>query len=177
MARDTGGSNFISIGVAILAVGLFLGWLATREPPQPVVVAEPDDTAIAVVPGEPIDESQLTVLDAETMSHSARLDDLTGQAVRMNGIPVAGRLGEQMFWAELSSGDLYLVKLDDALVAAGTQPPSSGTYDLIGRIEAKNAARVNEWMRTGALQSEDQRVQAEFGLSYLEAQRVIPAGT
>jgi hypothetical protein len=175
MAKNQRGSNFISAGVAIIAVGLFLGWLATREPPQSVAVAEPGDTTDAATL-EPIDESEVTVLSPDQVSHSARLDDLQGEAVRMNGVNVVGNLGEQMFWIELSSGDLYLVKLADPLVEAGVRPPTSGVVDIVGHIQQKNAARLDIWMQSGVLQSEEDRMQAEFGLTYMEAQRVQPAG-
>lgn len=176
MAKNQRGSNFISAGVAILAVGLFLGWLATREPPQSVAVAEPGDTTETTTTLEPIDESDVTVLTPDQMTHSARLDDLQGEAVRMNGVTVVRPLGEQMFFIELSSGDQYLVKLADQLVEAGVRPPTSGAVDIVGYIQQKNAARLDIWMQSGVLQSEDDRMQAEFGLTYMEALRVQAAG-
>jgi hypothetical protein len=171
MAKNRGGS-FISFGVAILAVGLFFAWLVTREPPQAVAVVEPNGAANA---GEPIDESQVRLLDENAMANSSLLDALQGEAVRMNNVAVAARLGTQMFWAELPAGDVYLVKLDDALVASGMEPPSSGRYNIVGRILPKNDATLTEWMQTGALQTENHRMQAELGPTYLEAQRVQPA--
>jgi hypothetical protein len=176
MAKNNGGRSFISVGVAILAVGLFLGWLATREPPPSTVVAEPGDTGAVAGDNTLIDESAARVLAESEMTHSARMDDLTGEVVRINNVPIAARLGDQMFWIELPSGDQYLVKLSNALVASGTQAPSSGRVNIVGRVEAKNEALLNQWMQSGALQTENQRIQAEFGLSYLEAHRVQPAG-
>lgn len=173
MAKNRGGSSFISFGVAIVAVGLFFAWLVTREPSQAVAVAEPNDTVANA--GEPIDESQFRMLDESAMANSSLLDALQGEAVRMNNVAVAARLGTQMFWAELPAGDVYLVKLDDALVASGMEPPSSGRYNIVGTILPKNDATLTEWMQTGALQTENHRMQAELGPTYLEAQRVRPA--
>jgi hypothetical protein len=172
MPKNRSGSNLISFVVAILAVGLFFGWLVTREPPRAVAVAEPGDTANAPAP---IDESQARLLDADAMANTAQLDALQGEAVRMMGVNVAARLGTQMFWAELPAGDVYLVKLADDLVSGGMESPTSGRYDIVGRIQPKDESTLDRWMESGALQTENHRMQAELGATYLEAQRVQPA--
>jgi hypothetical protein len=41
-SRKQGGSSIIPVAVALVAVAVFIGWLATREAPEPVAVDEPD---------------------------------------------------------------------------------------------------------------------------------------
>lgn len=175
MAKSNGGSNWISFGVAILAVGLFLGWLATREPPQTVAVVEPGDTADAnAVPDSTlnVDVADARVLEGEAMEYSARLDEVEGELVRINDVAVAGNISDELFWIQLPSGDQYLVKLDES-VTRSERP--SGDVDVVGVVQPKNDAVLDGWMEAGVLENDDQRTQVQFGLTYLNALRIRPA--
>ncbi|MEX1183110.1 MAG: hypothetical protein WEF86_07725 [Gemmatimonadota bacterium] len=174
MAKNNGSSSsWISASVALVAVGLFMGWLITRQPEDSAIVAEPSDTTQG---SAGIETGDATVLAPDAMANSAGLDALSGQRVRLNGLNVIGGLSPQLFWTELSGGDLYLVKLDSAMVAAGTPTPAPGSIDVVGTIRSKDPAVLDAWMESGVLESDDQRMQAEFGLTYLEAQRIQAAG-
>ena len=168
------GTGWIPVAVAVLAVGAFLFWLATRQPPETVAVAEPGDTTGAQTDG-PV---QATVVEPATLVQSASARGLIGQTIEVSSVRVQDTLGSQMFWIEMPDGSPYLVKLDSALVARGAAQPAPGSQvRVIGRVAEKTEAVVDGWMQSGALQTPDQRMLAEFGSTFIEAQRVQPAGS
>jgi hypothetical protein len=169
---SSGGKSFISVGVAIVAIAVFLGWLATRERPEPVVVQEPNapDTAADFGAGT------ATLIDASVLEESSEARGLVGQEIELRGVPVSTAMGPQLFWLQLPRGTPFLVKLDSALVARGTAVPNTGRVDLIGRVLTKDTNTIQAWTQAGVLQSDDQRAKAEFGSTYIEARRVQPAG-
>jgi hypothetical protein len=166
--KRAGGSSWISIGVAVLAVGLFLGWLATRRPPEVVTVVEPD-AAGDVAPG---DMPPATTIDPAELLQDRQF---IGQVVELPSVPVSSPLGPQLFWIELPGGTPYLIRLDTTLVARGTQVPAGRRVRLAGQIREKTDAILDEWLETGVLQSEDHRLQAQFGVTYMNAHQVQPA--
>lgn len=173
MAKSNGGGNWIPLGVAVLAMGIFFGWLATREPPEPAVVVEPGDTTDAMADldtGPPAD-----TLESAQMEYSARLDELVGRTVLMQDVELTSQVGQHFRWLRLSSGDSYLLKLDSALLARAASVPASGTVDVTGTIQRKDPDVLSQWLTSGILESEAQRAEVEFGLSYIEARRVRPA--
>lgn len=171
--RSAGGSSWIPVAVAVLAVGAFLLWLATRQPPETVAVAEPGDTT--AMQDAPI---QATVVEPETLVQTASARGLIGQTIEVSAVRVQDTLGSQMFWMEMPDGSPYLVKLDSALVARGAALPAPGSrVRVIGRVAEKTDAVLDDWMQSGALQTADQRMLAEFGSTFIEAQRVQPAGS
>lgn len=172
MAKQNG-SNWISISVALVTVGLFLGWLATREAPQTAVVSEPGDAAGAVDSGG---ADNAVAVNAGEMEGSGAFDAMVGQTVRMNNVNVVAGLNPRLFWIELAGGELYLVRMGDALIGAGRTAPAPGRVDLVGVVHAKDAGVLDQWMTYGVLESADERLQAEFGQTYLEAQQVQAAG-
>jgi hypothetical protein len=172
--RSAGGSSWIPVAVAVLAVGAFLVWLATRQPPETVAVVEPGDTT-AMQGDEPL---QATVVEPETLVQTASARGLIGQTIEVSAVRVQDTLGSQMFWMEMPDGSPYLVKLDSALVARGAALPAPGSrVRVIGRVAEKTDAVLDGWMQSGALQTPDQRMLAEFGSTFIEAQRVQPAGS
>jgi hypothetical protein len=173
--RDSaGGKSWLPVAVAVLAVGAFLIWLATRQPPETVAVVEPGDTT-AAQNDAPV---QATVVEPATLAQSAGARGLIGQTIEVSPVRVSDTLGSQMFWIEMPDGSPYLVKLDSALVARGVAQPAPGSQvRVIGRVVEKTTAIVDGWMQSGALQTADQRMLAEFGSTYIEALRVQPAGS
>jgi len=97
------------------------------------------------------------------------------QVVELTDAKFQAGLSSQTFWIELPTGAPFLVKLDSAMVASGARPPTGGTLDIVGTVKAKDNALVGQWMTAGVLQSEDQRMQAEFGTTYLDARQIRPA--
>lgn len=169
----TGGTNWIPVVVAVIAVGLFFGWVATREPPAAVAVEEPGDSAAIAPTGGPA-----TVIEADVLNQTAAARELIGQDVELTSVPVSDVLGAQMFWIELPGGAPYLVKMGDALVTGGRAVPSPQTNVLVvGRVLEKTTEVVDGWMSSGALQDATQRSLAEFGSTFIEARRVEPAGS
>jgi hypothetical protein len=169
--KRRGGTNFVPVAVALVAVFLFLGWLATRKPEQAVVVAEPGADA-----PEQVDESGPAV--AITPADLNQPAQYVGEVVELERVSVMSPLGSNLFWVELPGGSPYLVQLDSAQMARGTRVPAAGSaVHVVGRVLSKSDSVLNAWMERGVLQSEGQRSQAEFGSTYIEARRVGPAGS
>jgi hypothetical protein len=169
--RARGGSSWISVGVAILAVGLFLGWLATTKPPEVATVAEPGATGQE---GQEGDAVAATSIEPDALAQDRQL---IGEMVELRSVSVSSPLGPQLFWIELPGGTPYLVKLDSTLVARATQVPAGRRVYIVGQVLEKTDAVVDEWMESGVLQSEDHRLQALFGSTYIEARTVRPAAS
>lgn len=168
----TGGTNLIPVAVAVLAVGLFFGWVATREPPAAVAVEEPGDTTA-------VDDAagQATQIEPDVLGQPEAARGLIGQNVELASVAVSDVLGPQMFWIELPSGP-FLVKIDSAMVTAGSAVPAPGSnVRVVGRVLEKTTAVVDGWMASGVLANPDQRMLAEFGSTFIEARRVEPAGS
>ncbi|HEX2166788.1 MAG TPA: hypothetical protein VHG09_06070, partial [Longimicrobiales bacterium] len=146
----------------------------TREPPASVAVVEPGDTAsdTTVAAAAPA-----TVIEPDALTQAETARALLGQNVELTSVTVQDVLGSQMFWIGLPGGSPYLVKLDSALVAAGTALPQvGGNVRVVGRMMDKTPAVLDGWQESGVLDS-DQRTLAEFGSTYIEAGRVEPAGS
>lgn len=133
-----------------------------------------DAEAAVAAPDPDAGVTAVTLLDLNT---SARLLELRGQEVRVENAPVVSAMGTQLFWVELTGGAPFLVKLDSALVASGMQAPSTGNYTIVGRVLEKNPALLATWQQAGVLRNEGDKLQAEFGTSYIEARRVAAPGT
>ncbi|HUF52066.1 MAG TPA: hypothetical protein VMN60_14675 [Longimicrobiales bacterium] len=172
MAKTRGGS-YLPVIVAFVAIGAFLGWLAMQQKDDAVAVTEPGDTANAQST-QPA--TSATVVDPADMAVSATVRGLVGQTIELQSVPVSSPMGAQLFWIELPGGSPYLVKLDSAAVAAGRTFPTTGNVRIVGRVLEKNNALLDQWMQNGVLTSADQKMQAEFGSTYLEASQVAPAG-
>ncbi|MGH7448859.1 MAG: hypothetical protein ACRELT_14910 [Longimicrobiales bacterium] len=170
----TGGTNLIPVAVAVIAVGLFFGWVATREPPEAVAVVEPD---AAPVTNEDA-AGPATAIEPDVLNQTASARALIGETVELASVPVSDVLGGQMFWIELPGGSPYLVKLDSATVAGGGALPAPGSsVRVVGRLLEKTPEVLDSWMASGALEDSNQRMLAEFGSTFIEARRVEPAGS
>jgi hypothetical protein len=159
------GGSWISVAVALLAVGVFLGWLATRQPEEAVAVREPGDRPAAG--GEDVATGR--VIEPDALTGTGARDHL-GQEIQLSSVPVSSPLGPQLFWIELPGGTPFLVRL-----AQGTPPPAGRNVSISGTVMEKTEAMLDEWEQTGVLQSADHRLQAEYGATYIEARRVVPA--
>lgn len=175
MAKDAGGRSWLSVTVAVIAVALFFGWIATREPPESVAVAEPDDAAADTAMAT---DAPATPIEAADLNQTATARGLIGQNIELASVPVSDVLGAQMFWIELPGGAPYLVKMDSALVASGRALPQSGnTVRIVGQVQEKTSAVLDGWVESGVLEDADQRMLAEFGSTFISARRVEPAGS
>jgi hypothetical protein len=165
------GTSFIPAAVALIAVGLFIGWLATRRPDPGVAVAEPDPRGApaageATGPATPIGAARLSGAGAR---------ELIGQDVELTSVPISSMLGSQLFWIELPDGSPFLVHMDEALMARGVPVQAGRNARIVGRVLDKDTALLDEWQATGVLRSEGDRAQAEYGTTYIEARQVQPA--
>lgn len=166
-----GGTNILIVGVSVLLVAALMAWLVMQQPDGSEAVVAEGDTTGAVVETAAV-APQHTV-DGTAFEQNMR--SYVGQVVALNGVRFSSGLSRQTFWLELPSGAPYLVKLDSAMVAAGTTPPAGGTLDIVGTVKEKDAALVAQWLQSRVLETEDQQMQAEFGTTYLEARQIRPA--
>lgn len=166
-------SSIIPIAVAIVAMVALFGWLATRPEPETVAVAEPGDTtavdSLAPETGRDV--------PADSLANTAFVRGALGQPITVANLPVSTAMGRHFFWVDLPNGQPLLVKLDSALVAANTAPPTSGQVTVTGVLQSKDDALLSQWLQQGVLESEGHQMQASFGSSYLAARRVQPAGS
>jgi hypothetical protein len=165
-------AGWIPVAVALVAVGLFLGWLATTRPEEAVTVAEPGA-------GQTTDEAVTDDAPATVITPGALVQpgQYVGQTVEVESVAVIAALGPSLFWVELPGGTPFLVKVGDAQIERGAQAPQAGrNVRLVGQVMQKTGAVLDAWMERGVLQSEDHRLQAEYGDAYIEARRIQPAG-
>src|SRR5690606_6843968 len=174
MAKN-GGSSWIPMAVALVATAAFIGWLATREPPESVAVQEPGDTTSTTQ--TPAGGPAQTI-EPDVLNQTAATRELIGQDVEIAMVRVSDVLGTEMFWIELPGGAPFLVKMDSAQLAAGRTVPSPGVdVRVVGRVLEKTPEVLDAWTASGALANPDQRMLAEFGSTFIEARRVEPAGS
>jgi hypothetical protein len=167
--RRRSGPSWVPVSVAVVTVGLFLGWLVTRQPTESVAVAEPNATNEA--PGDDPTQAPATTIQASELQQS---EALVGQVVEVPSIGVIAGLGPQLFWAELPGGSPYLVRIGERLVAQGVGVPT-GRVQLTGQVQAITDSVLNAWVEQGVLQSANDRAQAEYSTTYIDARRIQPA--
>lgn len=169
--RSSGGSSWLPMAVAVLAIAGFIAWLATRQPPETIAVAEPGDTTEQA----DSDTTPATVVPPEQLVQPATAQGLVGQRVEVSSVRVQDVLGAQMFWIEMPDGSPFLVQMGSTLLARGTAQPTAGSrVRVIGRVAEKTPEVVDAWIADGVI-TEEQRILAEYGSTYIEAQRVEPA--
>jgi hypothetical protein len=161
-----GGTNWLPVGVALVAVAVFLGWLATREPPEAVAVEEPDATETV---GADDPAGPPTPVDAGALA-GAGAQQYVGQYVQVSDVEVMSPLGARLFWVE-AGGTPYLVQVPEG----GTAPQMGQRLRVTGVVREKDEAVLDQWEQSGVLESADHRLQAEYGTTYLQARRVEPA--
>jgi hypothetical protein len=171
--RRGDGPSWLAAGVAALTVVLFLAWLSSRQQPDTVAVVEPTTDTAATNDAD----TGTMLVTPEELNNTARVTELRGQDVRIERAEVVSAMGTQLFWLQLPGGAPFLVKLDSALVAAGTQAPATGHYRIVGRVLEKDGVVLDRWQQAGVLRSDGDRQQAEYGSSYIEARQLRPAGS
>lgn len=167
-----GGTNILIVGVSVLLVAALMAWLVMQQPDGAEATIAEGDTA-AVVAGATGPAPAHTVSDT---LFEQNVGSYIGQVVEVTTARYSSALSPQTFWLELPSGTPFLVKLDSAMVAAGTAAPAGGVLNIVGTVQQKDAAVVGQWLESGVLQNADQQMQAEFGTTYLEARQIRPAG-
>lgn len=166
------GASILWVVVAVLVIGGFLAWLTvTAEPSVPPSAMEQEEEPEEAVGGP------AELVSAADFAGSAA--GYNGRVVELSNVPVVQRMGAQIFWIELPGAQgatPYLVKLSDALVAAGVALPAEQTRVTVeGMVMQKSDSVLNAWEQAGVLESGGHRAQAEFGDTYIEARAVRPA--
>lgn len=162
------GINVLLMVAAIVAIAGLFGWLA-MQPRRggETTVAEGDTTAQPSTSSAPAEVVTDTAFEQNMKTYRGRDVQLT--------VPFSAGLSPQTFWVELPTGQPLLVKLDSTLLAQGVKPPTGGRLAITGAVQEKDAATVAQWLQQGVLQNDDQRMQAEFGTTYIEARQIRPA--
>lgn len=164
------GSSFLLMGLAIVLIAGLFGWLAMQSREQgATTVAEGDTTA---VPSEDSGPPAEVVTDT---AFEQNMRTYRGRDIQLTGVLYSAGLSPQTFWVELPTGQPFLVKLDSTLVTRRASLPTSGRLNITGAVREKDAALVSQWVQQGVLQNDDQRMQAEFGSTYIEARQVRSA--
>lgn len=169
-AGTRSGSSVMLMALAVLLIAGLFGWLLMqRDDRGATTVAEADTLAV---------EEEASGPPAEVVTDTAfeqNMRQYRGRDVQLSAVTFSAGLSPQTFWVELPSGQPFLVKLDSTMVARNVAPPSGGRLRITGTVREKDAALVSQWLQQGVLTSDDQRLQAEFGSTYLEARQVRPA--
>ncbi len=152
---------------AVAGIALFLVWISrTAEPSVPPDLGATDTTQAAAGPsGTPV----------AAAAFEAGVATFRNTDIILQDVPVVQQMGRAIVWVELPSGSPFLVKLTDALVAAGGMPPAQARVNVQGRVLEKTDSILNAWQQAGILADAGHRAQAEFGTSYIEATAIRPA--
>lgn len=153
--------------LAFVVIGGFLYWLSLRSAAEralDVVENAPDTSDVAIA--QPIEPDQLQTDPTP----------LQGELVRLNGMEVASRLGEQGFWVTLPNQNPFLVSLSPEVVAEGVSPAQGETVDMVGTIFPMTDSVMTAWTSAGTIAEGDVPV-VQFATHFLEAAQVrVAAG-
>jgi hypothetical protein len=149
------------LGAMVLVVG-FMFWLGvTSEPSNLVSVREGEDAAAPADGG-----ARVTVTATQLGEDPAQY---SGRNVHVAGIQVAGNIGQRAVWLTLPEDKVFLMVLPQE--AAGTVQYGQ-TIEVEGRLLPRTDEVLAIWEREGVIQSDGDRMQAEFAQYYIEASRV-----
>jgi|GEM_PF-3165148 len=160
------GANFAWVWMllAVLAVGGFLGWLAVNSQAISVAVVE-----------EAEEEPQADFSDVEAVELDDLMDDPASyfdQALKLENLEVTSSLGEYAFWALNSQGIPFLVKFSKELVEEGLAVEDGDKITVIGQLQELNDFVLDGWEIDGVLQTEEDRMLAEFATEYFDVVEV-----
>jgi hypothetical protein len=158
---DSGTSTLIWAVAAGIMVILFVVWLSrTAEPSNPPQIGATDEggAVAAVLPAE----------------FEPAIATYIGREIELQNVAVVEHTGSSIVWVELPSGSPYLVKVSDAVAANGL-PAAASRVTVVGTVREKTPAVLDGWLSGGVL-NPDQRTQAEYGTTYIDA-TAIRAGS
>jgi len=162
--KSSGQFSWLWMIATFVVIGAFMYWLAvTAEPSGPRVVEEDDEAA---------DVAAATVALEDLV---AGVSNYVGTDVRLEGIPVASRLGTKAFWTATSTGTPFLIRFTPEALAGGVTVDQGQTVTVVGRIFAMSDSVIASWEQEGAITDAGERAQAEFATAFLEA-TVVEAG-
>lgn len=149
--------------LAFVIMGGFLYWLNVRAAEERSLEVVEDTTAANNDPSRP------TTIPAADIQLDAT--PYEGQVVRVAGLGVASRLGQQGFWLTLPNNNPFLVSLSEEASAAGAPPAAGDTVSVTGTVMAMNDSILNAWTQAGTI-GEGDRLAAEFATHFIEATNV-----
>ena len=164
---ETSGATWIWAAIAVVIVGVFLGWLALTSEPSVIATVQEDTTANTTAAAMPAGQ----VVAAADFERGVQ--EYVGQDIRLENVTVTSKMGPEVLWIELPSGAPYLVKTDPA---TSSEVPAQAVVTIVGRVLPKTDSVLNAWEQSGAIQNEGHRAQAEYGTSFIQASAVRPGG-
>ncbi|MCI0436119.1 MAG: hypothetical protein L0271_21125 [Gemmatimonadetes bacterium] len=97
-----------------------------------------------------------------------------GREIELAGVRVEQVMTPEILWVALPGSQLFMVKLTPQ-AATSPAPALQSMVDVTGLVLIKTDSMLNAWQQSGAIQDAGQRAQAEFGTTFIEATRVVPA--
>jgi hypothetical protein len=149
--------------LSLVMIAGFMTWLGIKSKPTEVTVQTGDQGAVenAGVPVIPLD------------TFSLNPDQYVGRQIRLQNVQAQSSMGKQAYWLDMPTQVPFLLKADSTLVAGGGFTMESGTrYDVRGRIVAMNDSVLDAWQKSGAIETDGERMQAEFATAFIEASQV-----
>lgn len=96
-----------------------------------------------------------------------------GRRVVLHGVTLVSSLGKEAYWLDMAGNVPFLVKASPKLAASGGFSMKLGLrYDIEGRIVAMTDSVLSAWEKSGAIQDEGERMQAEFAASFMEVESI-----
>lgn len=100
-------------------------------------------------------------------------DAFIGMRLVLHGVTPQSSMGPEAYWIDMPSNLPFLVKASSRLAASGGFSMKVGLqYDIGGRIFAMTDSVLSAWEKSGAIQNEGERMQAEFATSFMEVEMV-----
>ena len=154
--------------VAFLGIAGFLYWLnVTAVGTTSAVVTAPEEDPFADAISIPASSLETNPLQFE------------GARLRISGVAVVSRVGDQAFWTQLPNEENFFVKMGPELT--GDSVPvtvSSGEIAsfVVGTLHIMNDSTLDAWEAQGAFENTPTgRLEAEFADLYLELDHFEPS--
>jgi hypothetical protein len=153
--------NWAWMVAAVAIVAAFLVWLTIASEPSQVAVVENDNDAD--------NEGVPTVPVAEFGTNP---DFFAGERLRVPDLYVQARLGPSAAWVELPDGMPNLVRLLPRVREQGIELQPRDSIAVTGTVVPMTDSILDDWRAQNILETESQRLEPEFALSFLEASSV-----
>ncbi|MDH5760493.1 MAG: hypothetical protein OEZ65_12965 [Gemmatimonadota bacterium] len=149
--------------LAFLVIAGFMYWLNVKA------AAEKAIQMVVETPAETMDASGAVVVVGEDIQMDPT--PFEGQKIRVDGLSVAGPVGQQGFWLAMPNGNPFLVSYSEAQLADSVAYEFGTIVDVIGTIHAMTPEILDAWTAAGTLGDND-RLAAEFATHYMQAEAV-----
>ncbi len=137
--------------LSFLAMGGFLYWLSTYEPP------EVDEDAEEVAGEDGLNEVRFEDFVTGTEGYM-------GQEITLRFVEVSSTVGDRLFWTMLPGNNPYLMQISEDALADSVEVMGNLVVDITGSVMALSDSTLDVWMEAGILKSEGDRLQALFAV-------------